>query len=266
MNPKEPPMYTKQELIKQIEALKIKQTDTLLIHSSMKAIGLVEGGADTVIDAFMDYFNEGLLVFPTHTWAQMSDSYTLFDPKKEPSCVGILSNLFMKRTGVFRSLHPTHSVAAFGKNAKAFTQGEEHFDTPCPREGCWGKLYDMDAKILFIGCTLQTNTIIHGVEEWNHIPERLSKNPQALKIKFDDNTIIERPVYRHHNLAGDVSKHYGKLTEPLLSLGIATTGKFGDARTILCRTKQMVDLTSYFLKRNQDLFIDNSPVPLFWYR
>lgn len=259
-------MYTKAELTKQIDELGIKRTDTLLIHSSMKSIGEVQGRGDTVLDAFMEYLNEGLLVFPTHTWEQMSDTYDVFDPKTEPSCVGVLSNLFMKRPGVYRSLHPTHSVAAFGKDAKAFTQGEERFDTPCPRKGCWGKLYDLDAKIFFIGCSLRTNTIIHGVEEWNHIPNRLSKRPQPLKIKVKDGQVIERPLYRHHNVRGDVSKNYGKLTDALLSLGIAKKGKFGDAKTILCQSKQMVDLTSQFLKRNQDLFLDNRPIPKSWYQ
>ena len=100
----------------------------------------------------------------------------IFDPMTEPSCVGILTNLFMKRPGVFRSLHPTHSIAAFGKGAEDYIQGEEKVDTPCHRNGCWGKLYDLGAKILFVGCTLRSNTILHGVEEWNQIPMRLTDN------------------------------------------------------------------------------------------
>lgn len=258
-------MYTKRDLTKQIEEMGIRPTDILLIHSSMKSIGDVEGRADTVLDAFMEYLDEGLLIFPTHTWEQMSDEYNMFDPEREPSCVGILSNLFMKRPGVYRSLHPTHSVAAFGKNAKTFVEGEERFNTPCPREGCWGKLYDLDAKILFIGCTLRSNTIIHGVEEWNQIPERLTNEPVPLKIKQKNGEIIQRPLYRHHNETGDVSKNYKKLTAPLLHLGIAKTGRFGDADTILCLSRKMVDLTTAFLKRDQDLFIDDAPIPISWY-
>ena len=43
--------YTKQDLKRQLEEAGLRDTDTLLIHSSMKAIGGVEGGADTVLDA-----------------------------------------------------------------------------------------------------------------------------------------------------------------------------------------------------------------------
>lgn len=64
-------MYTKTDLINCITAIGIKPNDTLLVHSSIKAIGEVEGGADTVLDAFIEYMKPGLLIFPTHTWAQM---------------------------------------------------------------------------------------------------------------------------------------------------------------------------------------------------
>ena len=35
-------------------------TETILIHSSMKAIGDVEGGAETVLDAWMERFNQSV--------------------------------------------------------------------------------------------------------------------------------------------------------------------------------------------------------------
>ena len=49
-------MYTKQDLIQCLKDMGLKSTDAIMVHSSMKAIGEVEGGADTVVDAFMEYF------------------------------------------------------------------------------------------------------------------------------------------------------------------------------------------------------------------
>ena len=129
-------MYVKNDLQNDIKELGINSKDTLLIHSSMKAIGEVEGGADTVLDAFMEYMKEGLLIFPTHTWEQMNNEYRVFRVDTEPSCVGLLTNMFLKRPGVIRSWHPTHSVAAYGRDAKEYISGEENYDTPCPRNGC----------------------------------------------------------------------------------------------------------------------------------
>ena len=56
-------------------------------------------------------------MLPTHTWKQINDEYNVFDVLHEPSCVGILTNIFRQRPGVIRSWHPTHSVAAYGKDA-----------------------------------------------------------------------------------------------------------------------------------------------------
>ena len=52
-------MYTKEELKQQLRNVGLTGKETILIHSSMKAIGEVEGGADIVLDAWMEYFAEG---------------------------------------------------------------------------------------------------------------------------------------------------------------------------------------------------------------
>jgi len=140
-------------------------TETILIHSSMKAIGDVEGGAETVLDAWMEYFKEGLLLLPTHTWKTVNESHPVFDSQKEPSCVGVLTNLFMKREGVVRSLHPTHSMAGFGKHAAEYLAGEEYRNTPCTPGGCYDRLKDAGGKILLVGVGHERNTYIHSVEE-----------------------------------------------------------------------------------------------------
>lgn len=259
-------MYTNNDIINCIINLGIKQNDTLLVHSSMKAIGAVENGADTVLDAFIEYMKDGLLIFPTHTWAQMNDEYNIFNPKTEPSCVGILSNLFLKRANVIRSLHPTHSVAACGKDALKYVEGEEKWDTPCPRGGCWGKLYDRKAKILFLGCSLKSNTFLHAVEEWSHVPMRLADTYQQLEIITLNGQKIDRPLHRHYNPLCDISFNYDKMQEPFIYTGIARKGLIGDAESVLCDAAGMADLTTSFLERDIDLFADDNNVPTKWYK
>ena len=60
-------MYNKENLKKQLREMRLKPTDAVMIHSSLKAMGPVEGGADTVRGALMEFFSEGLLMMPTHT-------------------------------------------------------------------------------------------------------------------------------------------------------------------------------------------------------
>ena len=73
-------IYTRKDLQNQLKGMSLRPTDSILIHSSMKAMGNIEGGADTVLDALMEYFSQGLLLLPTHTWAQMGEEYRVFDP------------------------------------------------------------------------------------------------------------------------------------------------------------------------------------------
>ncbi len=259
-------MYNKNDIISSIMNIGVQPTDTLLVHSSMKSVGKVENGANTVLDAFMEYMKEGLLIFPTHTWAQINDQYNVFSPETEPSCVGILSNLFLKRTNVIRSWHPTHSVAAYGADAVNYVAGEERWDTPCPRYSCWGKLYDRKAKILFLGCSLRSNTFIHSVEEWHAIPMRLTDTYQQLKIATPKGCTIDRPLRRHYNALGDVSQNYDKMLEPFVYTRIAQKGFIGDAESLLCDALGMADLTTSFLERNPNLFEDNNAIPYEWYR
>lgn len=256
-------MYSKKELQEQIKLLGIKPNDTLLIHSSMKAIGEVEGGAETVLDVFSEYLeDEGLMILPTHTWAQMNDEYNVFNPEIEPSCVGLLTNLFRKRAGVIRSLHPTHSLAAKGKGAKNFTNGEEQFNTPCNRNGCYGKLYDRKAKILLIGCSYNRNTFLHGVEEWNNIEIRIASWQKKLKIVMLDGSTLLRPMHPHNSPGYDVADNYCKMDPIFIEKGIVQKGKFADADCILCDCVGMTDLVTTYLIKDPLIFSDSLPVTI----
>ncbi|MDF9799463.1 aminoglycoside 3-N-acetyltransferase [Catalinimonas alkaloidigena] len=259
-------MYSREDLIQDIESLGVDAQGTLLIHSSMKAIGEVEGGAETVLDAFIAYMKDGLLIFPTHTWHKDNNKDGIYNPLTEPSCVGILSNLFMQRPGVVRSLHPSHSIAALGKDAEAYTEGEEKSSTPCPREGCWGKLYDRDAQILFLGCSTKSNTYIHSVEEWCDVPERLTEDYHHYRIIKPDGAVVDYSQRNHSKKYGDVSRNYDKLLKPSLYHGIIREGKIGDAASYLCDARPMAELTLAFLKRAPNLFLDDTPIPEDWYR
>ncbi len=62
-------MYTKEDLLNCLENMGLTGKEAIMVHSSMKSIGEVDGGADTVVDAFMEFFKDGLFMTPTHTWA-----------------------------------------------------------------------------------------------------------------------------------------------------------------------------------------------------
>lgn len=249
-------MYSKNDLISQLKEMGLKSTDNIMIHSSMKSIGDVKDGADTVVDAFMDYFNNGMVMMPTHTWKQMSEDYNIFDPNKEACCVGIIPNIFMHRDNVFRSLHPTHSIAAYGRNANIYIQGDENFTTPCNPQGCFGRLYDIDAKILLIGVTHAKNTYIHSIEESMNIKERFTEFPTTFYVKMPNNNLKKVSMYRHFNAKNaHISETFDKLKDYYYDKNAAKLVHFGDAECILCEARKLYELTAKILTDKPDYFI-----------
>ena len=150
--------YTKLDLLQDLADMGLTGQETILIHSSMKSIGPVDGGADTVLDALMEFFRPGLLLLPTHTWRTINAANPVFDVCTSPCCVGILSELFRQCPGVVRSLHPTHSMAGYGQQAVSYLAGEELRNTPGTPGGCYDRLKDVGGKILLVGVTHARNT------------------------------------------------------------------------------------------------------------
>lgn len=281
--------YNKQQLKDQLESMGLKGDETILIHSSMKSIGEVDGGADAVLDAWMEYFKDGLLLLPTHTWKTVNADNPVYNPQTTPSCVGLLTNMFMKRDGVIRSLHPTHSMAGYGKNAAEYLAGEEYNNTPCTPGGCYDRLKDAGGKVLLVGVGHERNTYIHSVEEVLNVPNRLSDMPMELVIEllkedednknkklpyynradgwkkcidsnggYDNNNKLCRKVYvrKHYNAQQPhISEDFVKLNQIFLDSGVVKKVKFGDADSLLCDAKGMFNVVRHVIAPDPECIV-----------
>ncbi|MBP5274619.1 MAG: AAC(3) family N-acetyltransferase [Abditibacteriota bacterium] len=253
-------MITRERLAADLQEMGIDPRGVLLVHSSMKAIGPVEGGADTVLDVFCEYMKEGLLVFPTHTWATINKMHPgPYDYRTEPVCVGILPELFRKRPGVVRSLHPTHSVACLGNGAREFVLGDHLTLTPCDPRGCWGELHRRNAQVLLVGCGAKRNTFLHYVEEANHIPDRLSAEQVTIDIVMPNGSVYKKKNIFHSSSRGDVSQNYDKMVPVFLREGAMRMGLFGEAKCYLGFCGPMAEITARYLRKDPELFSDDSP-------
>ena len=165
-------VVTREDIRKAAEALGLKQGDTVLIHSSFKSLGFVEGGAEAVIGGFRDAIGErGNLVFPTLCQRDFEHAYENWH-LDAPSDVGYLTNYFRKLPGAKRSDQATHSVAAQGPDAEYLTctHGQTgkrygvYGDTPFSTDSPWEKMYHMDAKVVFLGVNINKCTLRHYAE------------------------------------------------------------------------------------------------------
>lgn len=244
--------------MKHLKKMNINKNGTLMVHSSYKSIGNVEGGAETVIDALTEYMKDGLLVLPTHTWKDVAGDGSKFYVESSPSCIGIIPELFRNREGVIRSYHPTHSVAAIGEGAEEFVRDSHLSDTPCSRRSPYGKLLDHKAQIMLLGVNHSSNTFIHGVEEWVDIPGRLTDSHEELYSVLANGEELFVPSRRHCGV--NWSLHFPKVDAVLEDNGAVTKGFFGDAVTRVCDTESLTRIIFGLLAINPDLFSDDKPL------
>ena len=246
-------MYTKSDLIRHLEKLSIDPQGTLMIHVSCKAIGSVLGGGETILDAFIEFMEKGLLVLPSHTWASVRESNPVMDVLYTPSCIGVLTELFRKREGVWRTLHPTHSLAALGKDAEDFVRGEEEIETPCGEGGAYYKLWERDAQILLIGVNFNRNTFIHGIEEWDGAVGSISEKKTDYYVINREGHRIYTPQYRHCAPLG--SETFCKLEPYAMIKGVLQMGFFGDATVRLMHARKLREMTAEFLKASPEFLL-----------
>ena len=262
-------MIIKNDVFEYLKYIGINRYDTVLIHISLKAIGELDGGADMLINAFSEYLCDGLFIVPTHTWGNVTSEFPFYDVKTTVPCIGLLPRLAVKRTDGVRSLHPTHSVVAFGKRAWEYTRGEENAASPAPIGGCWARLYDEHAKILLIGVGHDKNTYFHAVDEMLNIPNRLNEKGFTITITDEHGKTNITPLFHTHLTNGIpccCSEFYPNYKKPLEELGAVTYSKLGNATVYCCDAKKCADtIRCMWKKTDHDLCISKQEIPESYY-
>ena len=241
-------MLTKSDLVFSLELIGIRSGDTLLMHSAFTAIGEVEGGADTVIDAFLEVLGEdGTLVMSTLTgWASP------FDRDSSPSAVGWISECFRRRPGVLRSMHPVHSVAAYGKNAAFLTSGHETCPTGCGDGTPYHKLEQLGAKVMLLGVDMDRNTIMHMTEEREDLAYLLSLTIPAPTYTPDKDTFTLTKFPPGH-------RDFLSATPVLRKSGVMTEGKLGNAVVKVMDIPRLTAVLGQALKEDPRLYLCKNP-------
>lgn len=179
---------TVHELVGALRELGVRDGDVLLVHSTLRGIGPVEGGARGVLAALMAAVGStGTLVMPAYTeensdtsWAFMratrglsaaeKEAYKLrmppFDPMWTPASptMGALPEVLRRTPGAVRSSHPQSSFVAMGLLADGIVRHHNpasHFGEQSPL----ARLYSLpDAKVLMLGTAFSTFSAFHLAE------------------------------------------------------------------------------------------------------
>lgn len=243
---------TAEKISGQAALLGINKGDTLLVHSSLRSLG----GASPldVIDGLRDALGEeGTLVFPTLSYLNCNPRNPVFDYYETKSNVGALPEYFRTEIkGVVRSMSPTHSCAAIGKNAEFVTNGHILDKTPCGANSPFRRVMELGGKILFIGCGMTCNTSMHAVEELSE-PSYLYGGDFEYTFTDSKGMTYKAPC-RAHGFK-NVAQRYERLAD-LLTGDELRVGKILKADCHLVETKAMWEKADKKYREEPYYFID----------
>jgi aminoglycoside 3-N-acetyltransferase len=168
-------MLTLENLVNEFEALGLSAWDTLLVHSSYKSLGGVEGGPQTIIDALLAVLGEdGTLIMPTFNFDFCKGRP--WDIRTTPSHMGAITNMVREHPDAKRVFHPIYSFAILGKYADYLTK--DRYKSSYGRNSVFGKLRELDGKIMVIGLRYTDSmTFFHHIEEMEGVDYRYMKTP-----------------------------------------------------------------------------------------
>jgi aminoglycoside 3-N-acetyltransferase len=249
-------MYDKQTILDQLSEMNAPQGGVVLVHTSMRAVGPVEGGAEGLLDALIEYFTaeDGLLCIPTHTWKHRPNPENIrLDLTANETCIGILPTIAAGDPRGFRTAHPTHSMAVFGRKERVveYTAGEDRRVTPADPAGCYGKLYTLGGKVLLIGVGHNSDTYLHSVEEMLDVPNRLDASLREVTVKYKNGDVSHRYSRGHHAEGiSDVSAQFPNYEPAFRYHGCIVDGFIGNAPTQLCNARKMKQVLELIHKRS----------------
>ena len=253
---------SKESLIVQIKSAGIEQGDTVLVHSSLKQLGWIIGGVQTLAEAIRDLVGpEGTLVVPTQTsgnsdpkhwqappvpeawWPRIRETMPAFDPANTPTRImGAFPEYVRTIAGAVRSNHPQLSFAGIGKNAIDL-MAEQPLEAGFGDQSPLGRLYQAGAKILLLGVGFDQCTAFHLAE---HRSEKFKMMNNGAAI-FENG----QRVWREFSDPDYKSDDFETCGDALIASGSVQTNKVGAARTYVVSLPQAVDFATDWMRANR---------------
>jgi aminoglycoside 3-N-acetyltransferase len=174
--------------------------EIVMVHCSLNDLEpMYTGNAKELLDALVELTGpERTLVMPAFFFGgaeQNPGAYyrekPVFDARRQPSQMGMLSELFRRRKGVLRSLHPTASVSALGPLAEELTAGHHTAGTNFGAGTPFAIMAERRTAIVGIGTEyFRCLTQVHAPEDLlgERFPVPLRPDTIPVRVKDVDGT------------------------------------------------------------------------------
>ena len=239
----------------QLKSLGLENGDTVLMHSSMKALGTQKTPMEFISDILSVLGEEGTLLVPALSYKYVKEETPHFSVLETEPCIGLIPLTFFRMKNVRRSLHPTHSVCAYGRHAEEIIAGHHLDETPVGPNSPFRKLPDYNGKILFVGDVVKSCTFMHGVEEIANAPYTLKKERTHYFLKDVNNNVIGRDMFGHDFKGWN--QEYQRIKN-ILHYPEIKTGKVGQADCFLVDAAALMKTALAKFNENPLFFVSKS--------
>ncbi len=244
-------MLTLDTLIHEFQTLGVQPGDTLLVHSSYKALGGVEGGPQTVVDALIGAITPaGTLIMPTFNFDFPKGMP--WDVRETPSRMGAITELARKDPRAKRVFHPIYSFAILGPQADYLTA--ERYQSSYGKNSVFGKLRELDGKIMVIGLSYNDSmTFFHHIEEMEGVDYRYMKSFTGQVTDWDG--AVREETFTM--LVRDIDRGVHTMVDPMGALmekaGVITVRQIGEAKVSLMQANEVYAFTAREMRREPGL-------------
>ena len=242
----------------------------MLAHTSLRAIGAIENGAEGLVQAFRTALGpEGTLIVPTFTGALRDPAEKdappetqealenaraatpVFDPLSTPSEVrtmGVFTEQVRRQSDALRSAHPTLSFAAIGAEAGFFTQNTP-FHYPLGSESPPARLHQRNGWVLLLGAGHEADVSLHLAEVWAGVPY-IHRNARV-KTGVQEWSVMQGSPECSRGFPG---------IEPLLRQArLLRRGYVGNAPSQLIRQRELISMAVAMLQGSGDSLLCDDP-------
>ncbi len=237
--------YDGEKLKAALRRIGIAPTDTLLVHANFKPDSGFQGTPLDLASALVELVgNKGNLLMVSLPFRGPAYDYLAlgkpFNVRKTMSMMGLVTEMFRRREGTVRSLHPTHPVLAYGKDAAWLVADHERCLYPCGAGSPFEKVRQLRGKILFFDVSFRSITFFHYVEDL--LKERLPfpiYSDRLFSVPAVDANGASH-VIQTYAFNKEVGRAAEKLEAEMRRQGMIRDGRVGNSRFEMVTTADVV--------------------------